>query len=94
MSRGNYSTTTSRQASSLDETTEFKALRVKYSASLKTLNEMFPDWSDVDLLSALKETDGSLEMTIAHIAEGKQNKKKMKRCTLFCQIPFCESCQE
>ncbi|KAJ1952833.1 RNAPII degradation factor, partial [Linderina pennispora] len=56
--------------SSADESSEFKALRSKYSSSLKTLREMFPDWSDADLIYALQEADGNLEITIAHIAEG------------------------
>ncbi|KAJ1826622.1 RNAPII degradation factor, partial [Coemansia sp. RSA 2599] len=59
-----------RSSSSLEEAPEFKILRTKYSSGLKTLNEMFPDWTDADLLSALKEADGNLEITIARIAEG------------------------
>ncbi|KAJ2852478.1 RNAPII degradation factor, partial [Coemansia erecta] len=58
-----------RSSSSLDEAPEFKILRTKYSSGLKTLNEMFPDWTDADLLFALKEADGNLEITIARIAE-------------------------
>ncbi|KAJ1931676.1 RNAPII degradation factor, partial [Kickxella alabastrina] len=59
-----------RSSSSLEEAAEFKSLRNSYSNSLKTLNEMFPDWTDADLLSAIKEADGNLEITIARIAEG------------------------
>ncbi|KAJ2723334.1 RNAPII degradation factor [Coemansia sp. Benny D115] len=59
-----------RSGSSLEESAEFKNLRAKYSSSLKTLSEMFPDWTDADLLYALKEADGNLEITIGRIAEG------------------------
>ncbi|KAI9503264.1 hypothetical protein BX070DRAFT_146647 [Coemansia spiralis] len=59
-----------RSSSLSDEPAEFKALRNKYSSGLKTLNEMFPDWTDIDLLSAIKEADGNLETAVTHIAEG------------------------
>ncbi|KAJ1849301.1 RNAPII degradation factor, partial [Coemansia sp. RSA 2703] len=58
-----------RSSSTLEEAAEFKLLRTKYSSSLDTLSEMFPDWTDADLLYALKEADGNLEVTIARIAE-------------------------
>ncbi|KAJ2604026.1 RNAPII degradation factor [Coemansia sp. RSA 1722] len=67
---GKFSRGGNTHSSSLDEAPEFKILRTKYSNGLKTLNEMFPDWTDADLLSALKEADGNLEITIARIAEG------------------------
>ncbi|KAJ1875321.1 RNAPII degradation factor, partial [Coemansia sp. RSA 486] len=66
---GKFSRGGNTHSSSLDEAPEFKILRTKYSNGLKTLNEMFPDWTDADLLSALKEADGNLEITIARIAE-------------------------
>jgi hypothetical protein len=45
-------------------------MKKKYSAQLKSLKELFSEWSDVDLLFALEETDGDLERTIDHISEG------------------------
>ncbi|KAJ1798923.1 RNAPII degradation factor [Coemansia sp. RSA 2399] len=59
-----------RNSSTADEPAEFKALRSKYPSQLKTLNELFPDWTDADLLSAINEADGNLETAITNIAEG------------------------
>ncbi|KAI8324581.1 hypothetical protein GQ54DRAFT_59498 [Martensiomyces pterosporus] len=67
---GKYSRASAASSSSAEESAEFKALRSKYSSILKTLHEMFPDWTDADLLYAIQEADGNLETTIAHIAEG------------------------
>ncbi|KAJ1735825.1 RNAPII degradation factor [Coemansia biformis] len=55
---------------SLEDASDLKALHTKYSSSVKTLKELFPDWAEDDLLFALEETDGDLEDTINHIAEG------------------------
>ena len=50
---------------------EIGQLKKKYSAKLKTMKEMFPDWTDEDIVFALQETDGDLEGTIERISEGK-----------------------
>jgi hypothetical protein len=34
---------------------------------------MFPDWSDVDILFALQETEGDESLAVTRIAEGKFN---------------------
>ncbi|ORY90594.1 hypothetical protein BCR43DRAFT_116326 [Syncephalastrum racemosum] len=49
---------------------EFKQLKSKHGAKLATLKELFSDWSDEDLLFAIRDADGDLEMTIGRIAEG------------------------
>ncbi|KAJ1819335.1 RNAPII degradation factor [Coemansia sp. RSA 2675] len=57
-------------SSSVDEAAEFKILRNKHLSSLRILNEMYPDWTDADLLSAIEEANGDLTTTIDHITEG------------------------
>ncbi|KAJ9621205.1 RNAPII degradation factor [Taxawa tesnikishii (nom. ined.)] len=49
---------------------ELGDLKKKYSSQLSMLKEMFPDWSDMDLLLGLQDTDGDLQTTIDRIAEG------------------------
>ncbi|KAJ2331368.1 RNAPII degradation factor, partial [Coemansia sp. RSA 2681] len=56
--------------SSADEAAEFKILRSKHLSSLRILNEMYPDWTDADLLSAIEEANGDLTTTIDHISDG------------------------
>ena len=41
-----------------------------YAPKLSTIKEMFPDWTDEDLVFALQETNGDLEGTIDRISEG------------------------
>ncbi|KAJ2465600.1 RNAPII degradation factor, partial [Coemansia sp. RSA 2337] len=57
-------------SSSVDEAAEFKILRNKHLNSLRILNEMYPDWTDADLLSAIEEANGDLTTTIDHITDG------------------------
>jgi len=45
-------------------------LKKQYGDQLGFLKEMFPDWTDVDLVFALQETDGDLSTTIDRISEG------------------------
>jgi hypothetical protein len=35
------------------------------------LKELFPDWTDADLVLAIEDSDGDLERTIEKISEGK-----------------------
>ena len=50
---------------------ELGELKKRYSSQLTTLKELFPDWSDADLVLAIEEADGDLERTIERISEGK-----------------------
>lgn len=34
------------------------------------LKELFPDWTDADLVLAIEDSDGDLERTIEKISEG------------------------
>ena len=45
-------------------------LKRQYGSNLSTMKEMFPDWTDEDLVFALQETNGDLESTIDRISEG------------------------
>ncbi|KAI8339543.1 hypothetical protein BC941DRAFT_460419 [Chlamydoabsidia padenii] len=52
------------------EQNDLKKLKSKYSSKLPTLKELFADWSDEDLLFALDEADGVLEVAVDRISEG------------------------
>ncbi len=49
---------------------ELGQLKKQYSSQLSTIKEMFPDWTDEDIVFALQETDGDLQSTIERITEG------------------------
>ena len=51
---------------------EIGQLKKHYASQLNPIKEMFPDWTDEDIVYALQETDGDLESTIEQISEGKQ----------------------
>ncbi|KAI9717292.1 MAG: hypothetical protein M1812_004819 [Candelaria pacifica] len=53
-----------------EEEGEIGELKKQYSSKLSTIKEMFPDWTDEDVVFALRETDGNLEDTIERITEG------------------------
>jgi hypothetical protein len=38
---------------------------------LSTCKELFPDWTELDLLVVIEESSGDLEATIGKISEGK-----------------------
>lgn len=46
-------------------------MRKKYSDTLPTLKELFPDWKDEDLIFALEDSNGELEDAIVRITEGR-----------------------
>ncbi|CAK7271959.1 RNAPII degradation factor [Sporothrix epigloea] len=49
---------------------EIGQLKKLYGAKTALIREMFPDWSEVDILFALRETDGDENLTVTRIAEG------------------------
>ncbi|KAL4810307.1 hypothetical protein BDV18DRAFT_150572 [Aspergillus unguis] len=49
---------------------ELGQMKKKYSDTLPMLNELFPDWTDEDLVFALEDADGDLEQAIDRISEG------------------------
>lgn len=46
-------------------------MKKKYSDTLPTLKEMFPDWKDEDLVFALEDSNGELLEAIERISEGR-----------------------
>ena len=50
---------------------EVSDLNRQYGDNVAVIKEMFPDWTPIDILYALKETDGNLTVTIERMAEGK-----------------------
>ena len=60
---------------SFEDQGEIGELKSKYSGQLITIKEMFPDWTDEDIVFALQETDGDLESTIERISEGTEQSK-------------------
>ncbi|KAG0165064.1 RNAPII degradation factor [Apophysomyces sp. BC1015] len=47
-----------------------KKLKSKHASKLNSLKELFEDWSDEDLLFAIEEANGDLELAIDRITEG------------------------
>ena len=56
---------------SIEEDGEVSQLKKQYGSKVSTIQEMFPDWTDEDVVFALKETDGDLESTVDRITDGK-----------------------
>ncbi|KAL2173415.1 uncharacterized protein P884DRAFT_303483 [Thermothelomyces heterothallicus CBS 202.75] len=54
----------------LEDEGEIGELKQKYGSKVAVIKEMFPDWSSVDILFALLETDGDENLTVTRIAEG------------------------
>ncbi|KAI7879738.1 hypothetical protein K492DRAFT_80589 [Lichtheimia hyalospora FSU 10163] len=59
----------SRSMTASDQS-DLKKLKSRYSSQLATLRELFADWSDDDLLFALQEVEGDLDLAIDRISEG------------------------
>jgi len=45
-------------------------LKVEYGSQLKTLKDVFPDWTTEDLAYTLQEVDGDLSMAMDRITGG------------------------
>jgi hypothetical protein len=54
----------------IEDDSEVGQLKKQYGTKVSTIKEMFPDWTDEDIVYALKETDGDLETTVERITEG------------------------
>ncbi|KAI5466007.1 hypothetical protein BGZ63DRAFT_420532 [Mariannaea sp. PMI_226] len=53
-----------------DEGGDIGELRKQYGDKTSVIREMFPDWSEVDVLFALQETNGDENEAVTRIAEG------------------------
>jgi CUE domain len=49
---------------------ELGELKMKHGSKVSTVRELFPDWTDEDVIFALEETGGDLESTIERITTG------------------------
>lgn len=63
-----HSTTDSQGA--FEDEGDFGELRKQYGDKTSVIREMFPDWSEADVLFALQETDGDENEAVTRIAEG------------------------
>lgn len=50
---------------------EIGELKKQYGSKTGVIKEMFPDWSEVDILFALQETDGDETLAATRIADGR-----------------------
>lgn len=55
-------------------TNDLKTLRNQYRASIPSLTELFPDYSQDDLLFVMDECQGDLDLAITRISEGNSKK--------------------
>lgn len=79
------STSADPRHSLADETEEVRGLRAKFGPKLATAKELFPDWTDEDVLYAIQEANGDLEVTIVRMSEGASLVPSSRRL-------FVESC--
>ncbi|KAI0125529.1 hypothetical protein BJ170DRAFT_436249 [Xylariales sp. AK1849] len=63
-------TSTTDTSASFDDDGDVGQLRKQHGDKLDTLKIIFPDWSDADILYALQETNGDVEVTATRISEG------------------------
>lgn len=71
--RSSKQTNGDQSASSLDadvDQGELGELKRRYQSQLPMLRELFPDWTDVDLVLAMEENDGDMQATVEKISEG------------------------
>ncbi|CAG8950274.1 hypothetical protein HYFRA_00006766 [Hymenoscyphus fraxineus] len=54
----------------IEDEGEVGQLKRQYGSKVTTIKEMFPDWTDEDIVFALQETDGDLENTVGRITDG------------------------
>ncbi|EHK99225.1 putative CUE domain-containing protein [Glarea lozoyensis 74030] len=54
----------------IEDEGEVGQLKRQYGSKVTTIKEMFPDWTDEDVVFALQETDGDLETTVGRITDG------------------------
>lgn len=55
----------------LEDEGEVGQLKKQYGSKVGLIKEIVPDWSEVDILFALRETDGDENLAVSRIAEGK-----------------------
>lgn len=56
--------------STLEDEGEIGQLKQKFGSKIVLIKEMFPTWSDIDILYALQEADGDENLAVTRIADG------------------------
>lgn len=79
---------------SIEDDGEVGQLKKQYGSKVSTIKEMFPDWTDEDVVFALKETDGDLETTVERITDGEFTHSDLSKLLihLHCSEP-CGVCE-
>lgn len=54
----------------LDDQGEIGDLKKLHGSKVSLIKDVVPEWSDVDILYALKETDGNADLTVERIFDG------------------------
>ncbi|OLN97052.1 CUE domain-containing protein [Colletotrichum chlorophyti] len=62
--------TTADDATAFEDQGELGELKKQYGSKVSLIKELFPDWSEQDILYALQETDGDENLAVTRIAEG------------------------
>lgn len=55
---------------SLEDQGELGEMKKKHAAQLPMLKDMFPDWTEMDLVFALEESDGDISAAVEKITQG------------------------
>lgn len=69
---------------------EFAELRKQYGDKTSVIREMFPDWSEADVLYALKETNGDETEAVTRIADGTLGDEFYYLLFLFLPLFVCK----
>lgn len=68
--RANGDKSTDDNLGAFDDDGDLGELRKQYGDKTSVIREMFPDWSEADVLFALQETNGDQTEAVTRIAEG------------------------
>lgn len=60
-----------KKADAIEDDGEVAQLKKKYGDKVDTIKEIFPDWTDEDVVMGLEETDGDMYATLEKITTGK-----------------------
>jgi len=55
----------------LEDEGEVAQLKALYGRKIAPVKELFSDWTDIDILYALRETEGDADETVSRIMDGK-----------------------
>lgn len=67
---GDHKASADDNTGAFDDEGDFAELRKQYGGKTSVIREMFPDWSEADVLFALQETNGDENEAVTRIADG------------------------